>query len=140
MSLDDKSEDSSEMDGRNLDRRISALEKWRDAIDTERGAIMGELGEIKGLMKGNGAQMTTISERLTGIEDKLEERPSRTEFKEAERRIESIRARTKGLNLSQLEVTGPGNMKFKLLGVSGVTIVLVFFLVVVIAALWLVKK
>jgi hypothetical protein len=136
---DDKDDSSSEMPSNSeFDRRLGALEKWRDVIDLERGQIMGELGEIKGLMQGLGQD---VGRRLTSIEDKLEERPSRTEFKEAERQIQSIRAKTGKIGvLSELEVTGPGNMKFKLLGVSGVTIVLVFFLIVVIVALWLVHK
>jgi len=127
-------------DANGYDRRLSSLERWRDLIDEERGKIMGELGEIKGLMTGVGVQMTGITSQLEGIKEQLEERPSRTEFKEAERQIQSIRAKSTTGLLSKLEIQGPGNMSFKLLGVSGVTIVLTLFLVVVIAALWFLKK
>lgn len=129
------------------DRRLLSLERWREAIDFERGQIMGDIGEMKGLMKGVGVQiagvgtqMTDIVKQLEGIKEQLEERPSRTEFKETERQIASVRAKaTTGL-LSKLEVTGPGGMTFKLFGVSGVTIVLVLFLIVVIFALWILRK
>lgn len=135
------------MDEQGFDRRISALERWRDVIDNERGQIMGELGEIKGLMTGVGTQMAGIVSQLEGIREQLEERPSRTEYKETERQIASIRAKGKELEaktsvglLSKLEVTGPGGMTFKLFGVSGVTIVVVFFLIVMILALWILRK
>lgn len=132
-------DDTAEMnDG--YDKRISALERWRDLVDGERGQIMRELGEIKGLMTGVGTQMTSMTSQLEGIVEKLEGRPSRTEFNETERQIASIRAKSTTGLLSKLEVTGPGGMTFKLFGVSGVTIVLVFFLIVVIFALWLLKK
>lgn len=122
------------------DKRISALERWRDLVDGERGQIMRELGEIKGLMSGVGIQMTNMNGQLEGIVAKLEERPSRTEFKETERQIASIRAKSTTGLLSKLEVTGPGGMTFKLFGVSGVTIVLVFFLIVIILALWILRN
>ena len=139
--VDGAEENSSDMPGANgYDRRIGALERWRDAVDEERGAIMGDLGEIKGFMKGLPGQMMSIENRLANIEEKIEERPSRTEFQEAERQIESIRAKSKVGLLSKLEVTGPAGMSFKLFGVSGVTIVLVFFLIVVIFALWFLRK
>lgn len=124
--------------GQGLEHRLSALERWRDAVDDERLKIAAELGEIKGLMRGVGDKMTTITVQLEGIQEKLEERPSRAEFTD---RMDSIRAKaTKGVKISELEVTGPGNMRFKLLGVSGVTIVLVFLLIVVIFALWFLRK
>jgi archaellum component FlaC len=132
--------DELEMDEHGIDRRLSALERWRDVIDNERGQIMGELGEIKGLMSGVGTQMAGIVTQLEGIREQLEERPSRSEYKETERQIESIRAKTTTGLLSKLEVTGPGGMTFKLFGVSGVTIVLVFFLIVMILALWILRK
>lgn len=133
--------DSSEMpDSNDYDRRLSSLERWRDIVDGERLQIAGELGEIKGLMTGVSTQMTNINSQLAGIVERLEERPSRTEFKEAERQIASIRAKSTADLLSKLEVTGPGGMTFKLFGVSGVTIVLVFFLIVVILALWILRK
>ena len=142
-SPDETEEDSSEMPGNSngYDRRLSSLERWREQIDGERGQIMAELGEIKGIMQGLGPQMTALSNELSDIKEKLEDRPSRSEFKEAERQIESVRAKaSKGVRFSELEVTGPANMKFKLLGVSGVTIVLVFVLIVVIFALWFLRK
>lgn len=142
----DETEDNPEMTDE-YGRRITALEKWRDAIDSERGLIMHDLGELKGLMEGVGNQMTGVGTQmagivgqLEGIKEQLEERPSRTEFKETNRQIESIRAKSTTGLLSKLEVTGPGGMTFKLFGVSGVTIVFVFFLIVVVFALWILRK
>lgn len=133
-------------DTNGYDRRLSSLERWREAIDFERGQIMRELGEMKGLMEGVGTQMSGVGtqmsdvvRQLEGIREQLEERPSRTEFKETERQIQSIRAKSKVGLLSKLEVTGPGGLSFKLFGVSGVTIVLVFLLIVVIFALWFLR-
>lgn len=144
--LDEPEANDSEMtDNKEHDRRLSSLERWREAIDFERGQIMGEIGELKGLMEGVGTQMAGVGtqmagvvNQLEGIKEKLEERPSRTEFKETNRQIESIRAKAKGV-FSKLEVTGPGGMSFKLFGVSGVTIVFVFLLIVMIFALWFLR-
>lgn len=141
MDLEETEEDPSPMAGANgYDRRIGALERWRDAVDEERGKFMAELGEIKGYTKVLPTQMTAITDRLSAIEEKLDERPSRTEFKEAERQIQSIRAKAAKGIFSKMKVTGPGNMSFELFGVSGIVIVLVFFFIVVIFALWFLRK
>jgi predicted nucleic acid-binding Zn-ribbon protein len=137
--LNETETDSSEMTDIDYDRRLASLERWRDIVDGERLQIASELGEIKGLMTGVSTQMTSINSQLAGIVESLEERPSRTEFKETERQIQSIRAKATGF-LSKMEIQGPGNMSFKLLGFSGVTIILALFLIVVIAALWFLKK
>ena len=128
--------------------RLAAIERWRDTVDTERGTIMRDLGYIGGTIESLSTKMSDhfkeLGERLAAIEDQLNERPSRAEFKSAERQIESIRAKTKG-GFTKFEITGPKNFAMKLFGVSGVTIVVVVFLlfvlVAVLVAIWfLVRK
>ena len=139
----------SEANGRSGER-LAALERWRDTVDNERGTIMGDIGYMRGMLESLSSTMTAnfreLGERLTAIENQLDERPSRAELKtaegqikSAERQIESIRAKTKG-GLTKFEITGPGNFSFKLFGVSGVTIVLVVFLLALLVALWFLLK
>lgn len=140
--------------------RLIALERWRDAVDDERGTIMRELGEFKGLLSGIrdqvsgqmmllsqqlSSQIGLVNGRLDSIEDKLDERPSQAEIQKMEsalsRGIESVRAKAKELKtpLSELEVKF-GKNSFKLLGFSGVTIILAMTLLITLAALWLLTK
>jgi hypothetical protein len=118
--------------------RIDALERWRLAVDDERGRIMADLGSFGTLLKGIGVDIQQIRTRLESISEKLEERPSHAELKSVERDIASIRAKAK-IPLRELEVTGPGGVKFKLLGFSGVTIILALCLIVTFFVLWILK-
>jgi hypothetical protein len=122
--------------------RIDALERWRDKVDDERGTIMGDLGMIRGLLEGLKEDFDDVKTRLSHIEDKLEERPSRAEIQRLDRDVDSLRAKAnnKIRGWTKFEVTGPGGMKFKLLGVSGVTIVLVLLLAVIGVTLILLLK
>jgi hypothetical protein len=123
--------------------RLDALERWRDKVDDERGTIMGDLGMIRGLLEGIKDDFADVKTRLSNIEDKIEERPSRTEIQKLDRDIDSLRAKAKDSKIrgwTKFEVTGPGGMKFKLLGVSGVTIVLVLLLAVIGVTLILLLK
>lgn len=126
---------------RALSDRLAAIERWRDTVDTERGTIMGDLGYIRGTIETLSTLMSAnfkeLGDRLSAIEEQLDERPSRAELKtaerNAERQIESIRAKTKG-GITKFEITGPQNFAMKLFGVSGVTIVIVVFLLFVLIA------
>lgn len=131
-------------------QRLAALERWRDTVDAERGTIMGEMGRFGAVLEAIKEQSTgfegrfdrfarSIETRLAAIEDKLEERPSRAEFMQTRRDVDSIRAKAKWPRFSRLEVEGPANLKFRLWGVSGVTIVLALLLIVALIALLLRK-
>jgi len=141
-----------------IDARLEALERWRDAVDDERGTIMRELGEFKGLLTGVrdqirdqttalsrefSAQVQLVNGRLDSIEDKLDERPSQAELQKVEaqlsRSLDSIRAKTKP-KLSEIEIQISKDRRIKLFGFSGVTIVVTTLLLVTLAALWLVTK
>lgn len=141
-----------------IDARLEALERWRDAVDDERGTIMRELGEFKGLLTGVrdqirdqttamsrelSVQMQLVNGRLDGIEDKLDERPSQVELQKLEsqlsRSVESIRAKTRP-KLSEIEIRLSKDRSIKLFGFSGLTIVVTTLLLVTLAALWLVTK
>lgn len=122
--------------------RIDALERWRDKVDDERGTIMGDLGMIRGLLEGLKDDFGDVKDRLDNIEAKLEERPSRAEIQKLDRDVTSLRAKAndKIRGWTKLEVKGPGGLQFKLLGVSGVTIVLVLLLAVIVVTLILLFK
>lgn len=113
-----------------LERRVDRLEAWRDRVDEERGIIMRELGELTVLC-------TSIRDQMKEVAEKLEERPSQTEFKVIERSIESMRAKAREDNtirskatVKLFELTGPFGWKFKSLGFSGITIILVVSIIV----------
>lgn len=95
-----------------IEFRVRSLEQWRDKVDEDRGVIMGELGEIRGTQQA-------ILSQLTALSDKLDDRPSRVEM-EAMKKSRSLFPA-----LTKMEVEGPWNLKFKLFGVSGITIVVV---------------
>ncbi len=141
------------------DVRLDVIERRLDAVDEERGVIMHDLGELRGLFtavrdqirdqttflsRQLSEQIALVNGRLDGIEDKLDERPSQVELQKIEsaltRGIESVRAKAKlKTPLSELEVKF-GKNTFKLLGFSGVTIVLTLLLLVTLGALWILTK
>jgi len=96
-----------------IEFRVRSLEQWRDKVDEDRGVIMGELGEIRGTQQAILAQLTALS-------DKLDDRPSRVEMEAMQKKSRSLFPA-----LTKMEVEGPWNLKFKLFGVSGITIVVV---------------
>jgi hypothetical protein len=131
----------------NLTARVTSLERWREAVDLERGTIMHDLGSINATL--TAVQHTTeaqsthmdelrdlIEDRFNSLRDLIEERPSRTEL---DRDLTSIRAKAKGpiAALSEFEITGPGNVKLRLFGVSGITIVLALAVIVLGLLFWL---
>jgi hypothetical protein len=125
-----------------LTARVYALERWREAVDLERGSIMHDLGAISSsitAIKENNAELSKLIEnRFNDVLERIEERPSRSEF---DRDLASIRAKAKGPigRLSKLEIVLPGGAKFKLFGVNGVTIVLALVVIVLGLLLWLKK-
>jgi chromosome segregation ATPase len=141
------------------DARIDVIERRLDAVDEERGIIMHDLGELRGLFtavrdqirdqttflsRQLSEQVALVNGRLDSIEDKLDDRPSQAELEKIEsalsRGIESVRAKAKiKTPLSELEVK-VGKNTFKLLGFSGVTIVLTLLLLVTLGALWILTK
>ncbi len=141
------------------DVRLDVIERRLDAVDEERGIIMHDLGELRGLFtavrdqirdqttflsRQLSEQVALVNGRLDSIEDKLDERPSQAELQKIEsaltRGIESVRAKAKiKTPLSELEVKF-GKNTFKLLGFSGVTIVLTLLLLVTLGALWILTK
>jgi hypothetical protein len=130
---------------RGVDSRLSALERWRDAVDTERGTIMADVSRVETLVGTVKDEVHRVHDRLDTIFEKLEERPSHAELKEVERGLESVRAKTNKPRGSEFELSGPQKWKMRLSGVSGVTIVLVLLLVVllvgfIVALFFLLKK
>lgn len=100
-----------------IEFRVAALERWRDKVDEERGVIMGELGEVKGMLSAVSEQ---LSEQLQGISARLDERPSRVEMEAFQKK----QRHSIFPQITQMEVEGPWNMKFRLFGVSGIVIVI----------------
>jgi len=98
--------------------RVDQLERWRDKIDEERGVIMGDLGEIKGIL-------SVFKDTLRDISEKLGERPSRVEMQAAMKPRGSLFPK-----ITEMEVIGPWNIKFRLFGVSGIVIFLALALIV----------
>jgi len=122
--------------------RLDALERWRDQVDSERGTIMGDLGEVRGLLSGLRQDVAEVKTVLTSIQERLEDRPSRAEMQKIDRDVGSLRAKAENKirGWTKLKVSGPAGLKFELLGVSGVTIVVVFFLIALLIALFFVMK
>jgi chromosome segregation ATPase len=117
-----------------LDRRVRALEnagldRRVSTLESERGDIMRELGELSGHVKG-------AREDVAEIKALLEERPSRVEFVQQQRAIESVRAKRRSVLPSLVEFEGPAGLKAKLSGFSGVTIVVVLVTALAGLGLW----
>lgn len=124
-----------------LTARVVALERWREAVDLERGAIMHDLGAISSsitaIKETNSEMRDLIEHRFNDILERIEERPSRSEF---DRDLASIRAKAKGFRaLSKFELVLPGGAKLKLFDVSGSTIMLALAVIGMGLWLWLKK-
>lgn len=122
-----------------LERRVSRLEDWRDEVDKERGQIMRELGEISTTLTLLQPALNTIAKQVQDIHDAMADRPSNTDFKELENDIRSIRAKAK-VPLSEMEILGPLGWKIKLLGFSGITLIVLTTIGVMVLTLWLLRK
>jgi len=122
--------------------RLTSLERWREAVDHERGVIMRDLGSFQATLDAISSQVSQlnlqVTTRLDGISDKLDDRPSRSEF---DRDMDSIRAKTRiKPSLTKLDLILPGNIRVKLLGVSGITIVLALLLIASAIVFWILHK
>jgi hypothetical protein len=124
------------------DARLDALERWRDKVDDERGAIAADFGRFDGLMESLkefiSSRFDKIDNRLSDLEGNIGERPSRSEF---DRDLTSIRAKVGKGKITELLINLPGKINMKLVGVSGITIVIVVMLFIIalvsVTAVWL---